>query len=344
MDSPVIARTGILQYRNDDGSIRKELRLPEDVFHEDSLLSYKGKPITLGHPQGLVNSENIKDHQIGTMLAEARKDGDEIRADIVIHQPAKLGNYKELSVGYDVELDETPGEWNGQRYDAIQRKIRVNHLSVVKSARAGRRARLNLDSDELIDDEQEKPKMPKIRLDNDIEYEASQEVINELVKVRKDASDVKTALTEKETQVQTLTGERDVLKTRVDAFPAELETAKAAAIEAAKASLAGRAKLVETAKSFKVDADDAKTDKEIKVAVIKSQNKDFDDTGKSDDYLNAAFDMIVATRKDTAMKIQRGIVNGIQKPALENRNDEADPETVYRERMLAGTLGRADAE
>ena len=44
-----------------------------------------------------------------------------------------------------MEPDETPGEWNGQPYDVIQRNIRINHLALVANARAGDSARLNLD-------------------------------------------------------------------------------------------------------------------------------------------------------------------------------------------------------
>ena len=52
---------------------------------------------------------------------------------------------KELSLGYNLTLDETPGEWNGQHYDAIQRDIRINHLALGREARAGEQARLNID-------------------------------------------------------------------------------------------------------------------------------------------------------------------------------------------------------
>ncbi|MES2180711.1 MAG: DUF2213 domain-containing protein [Pseudomonadota bacterium] len=140
IDTPSVARTGILVYRNDDGSIRRELRLPEDVFHADSLNSFIGKPITVDHPKGLISHSDIDKYQVGTMLGAGRKDGENVVTDIVIHQPAKIGERRQLSLGYNVDLEETPGEWNGQRYDAIQRNIRVNHLSIVKSARAGAQA------------------------------------------------------------------------------------------------------------------------------------------------------------------------------------------------------------
>lgn len=45
---------------------------------------------------------------------------------------------KELSCGYRCEWDFTPGIWNGQRYDAIQRKIRGNHLALVEKGRMGK--------------------------------------------------------------------------------------------------------------------------------------------------------------------------------------------------------------
>lgn len=71
-----------------------------------------------------------------------------MRCEIVIHDTDEMKRcgYKELSLGYNLDLDETPGEWNGQHYDAIQRNIVVNHLALVQEARAGDQARLNIDS------------------------------------------------------------------------------------------------------------------------------------------------------------------------------------------------------
>lgn len=44
---------------------------------------------------------------------------------------------KELSIGYRCLYDITPGTFNGEKYDAIQRKIRGNHLALVEEGRAG---------------------------------------------------------------------------------------------------------------------------------------------------------------------------------------------------------------
>lgn len=44
---------------------------------------------------------------------------------------------RELSAGYRCIYELTPGEWNGQRYDAIQRNIRGNHVALVQAGRMG---------------------------------------------------------------------------------------------------------------------------------------------------------------------------------------------------------------
>lgn len=147
-DRPVLTRVGIFEYVNDDGTIRRELRLPEDVFDPQSLASYRGKPIIITHGAGLVDKSNVHKESIGTILSEGYRSGDDVRAEIVIHDTdaMKECKMKELSLGYNLDLEETPGEWNGQPYDAIQRNIRVNHLALVQEARAGDQARLNIDS------------------------------------------------------------------------------------------------------------------------------------------------------------------------------------------------------
>lgn len=147
MDRPILTTVGIFEYRNDDGSIRRELRLPEEVFDLESLASYKGKPIIITHDAGLVDKDNVAQEGIGTILTEGYRDGDNVRAEIVIQDTnaQKDCGLKELSLGYNLDLDETPGEWHGEHYDAIQRNIRVNHLALVRLARAGDQARLNID-------------------------------------------------------------------------------------------------------------------------------------------------------------------------------------------------------
>ena len=149
IDHPILTRVGIFEYKNPDGSIRRELRLPEEVFAPESLASYKGKPVILTHEAGMIDSDNVQQEQIGTILSEGMQDGDNVRAQIIIHDARKLDyGLRELSLGYSLDLEEVPGEWQGQPYDAIQRNIRVNHLALVEKARAGDSARLNIDGED----------------------------------------------------------------------------------------------------------------------------------------------------------------------------------------------------
>lgn len=147
IDHPIVTSIGIFEYANPDGSIRRELRLPEEVFSKESLDSYKGKPIIITHDAGMVTNENVDDEIIGTILSPGYQDGEHVRAEIVIHNTNALKEceLRELSLGYSLESEDSPGEWEGKPYDCIQRNIRINHLALVQNARAGESARLNVD-------------------------------------------------------------------------------------------------------------------------------------------------------------------------------------------------------
>ncbi len=336
-DSPVLTRTGIFTYRNHDGSPRREYRPPEEVFRADSLASYRGKPITVRHPtEGEVTPKNARRVAIGSILSEGRQDGDKLLADIVVHDPAAMGANRELSVGYRLDYDPTPGKTpDGQEYDGVQRNIVVNHLSVVASARAGREARLNLDGDEIFEEESEGNKTMKYRLDG-IEYEAAPEIINALEKAnaRADAADGKAKTLQ--TNLDTMTAERDGLKAKVDAHPAELDKVRKDAADKQDAAVKARVELLDTAKTFRIDKADEMADKDIKIAVIKAVRGDsFDPKDKSDAYIEAAFDLAKADKRLDATASQRKLVNPL--PGSQQRTDEG-PKTANeaRERMIEG--------
>lgn len=147
-DNPILTRTGIFKYTLEDGSERRELRRPEDVFAPESLASYEGKPIIITHDAQVIDKDNARRERVGTILTPGQQDGETVRAKIVIDDPdaVKASGLRELSVGYYQDLIMEPGEWNGEPYDAIQTHIRVNHLALVAVARAGDDARLNMDS------------------------------------------------------------------------------------------------------------------------------------------------------------------------------------------------------
>lgn len=153
VDHPILTSVGIFEYRNPDGTVRRELRLPEHVFAEKSLKTYRGKPVIITHCAGKISKDNVDQEQIGTILSDGYQDGGDVRAEIIIHNTdaMKACGLKELSLGYNLDLVEVSGEWNGQPYDAVQTNIVINHLALVSNARAGDQARLNIDGSDSAD-------------------------------------------------------------------------------------------------------------------------------------------------------------------------------------------------
>lgn len=151
IDHPIVTTCGVFEYANPDGSIRRELRTPENVFSPESLATYEGKPVIVTHEAGEIDKDNVRQEQIGTMLSKGYQDGDNVRCKIVIHDTDALKrfNLRELSLGYSLNTINSPGMWNGQPYDCVQEDIEINHLAVVSEARAGDSARLNIDGRDI---------------------------------------------------------------------------------------------------------------------------------------------------------------------------------------------------
>ena len=159
--------------------------------------------------------------------------------------------------------------------------------------------------------------LSRIRLDSGLEYQAAPEVVVEVEKLRSDKAELTTHVDELQKQLDTVAAERDTLKSQVEST----DKVRADALEAARAEIKARATLEKSAEAFKIDCAD-KSDREIKEAVIKSKRADADLSGKSDDYINAAFDLTVELKADEAMAEQRkaGRADGEQKPANTYRN------------------------
>jgi len=150
-----LSRTGIQEYPDGMGTIVREYRPPDEVFSDASLDSMRQIPVTIRHPdQGLVTSRTWKADAVGNTGDDTRQDGDHLAASVWIHDAEAISRVRakdlvELSVGYTAKLDLTPGETpTGERFDAVQREIRGNHLALLGSgeARGGPTVRLRLDS------------------------------------------------------------------------------------------------------------------------------------------------------------------------------------------------------
>lgn len=301
-DAPIIGRTGILEYRNVDGSIRREYRPPEEAFNADSLASIRGKPITLGH-HGWVSSANYREAKpVGTVISDGRQDGNNIRADVVIYSLDT--DDRELSCGYQTELEETSGVTpEGEHYDAIQRNIVYNHLAIVPRGRAGN-ARLNMDGEQIFETEVDQMS-EKLKMDNGIEYDVPAEV--------KVAFDAMTAKAEEQKK------EFDAMTAKFDSATAEIEKLKA---DAEKAEADFKAKFDEMVKTtielrtiaskHGIEKADEMSNDEIKKAVVAKVHPNLNLDGKSAEYIEVAFDLAKDTevQHEDAMAEQRKALNG----------------------------------
>lgn len=151
------ARTGLQRYRRQDGSEAVEYRPEEEVSKQDALLSLANLPVTLEHPPELLTPDTCREYQRGHTgsSVEYRTPfayGVVTVTDREAIEAVKRGDAREVSVGYRVKFDSTPGVTpDGQRYDGVQREISGNHVAIVRKGRAGPEVRLHMDSAYAID-------------------------------------------------------------------------------------------------------------------------------------------------------------------------------------------------
>lgn len=326
-DKPILSRAGVFEYRRADGSTRREYRPPEEVFSESSMESLRAVPVTLGHP-GRVDANN-DEQVIGAMLSAGERQDMNLLGEVVIHKPRKIGAMRELSLGYTVRLDETPGTTEaGEKYDAIQRDIAYNHLAVVPRGRAGN-ARLRLDGDDAASTEllperaAEESRNVKFRIDG-IEYEAPPEVERAYTKAV-------TALDAEKARADKAEAERDTVKAALDAAKAGEAKLRQDAYTAAVARVALEATAKAHGVEFKSDTSDTDIRKAV-VAKLSPEMKISERSDLSDSYVLAAYDLVLteqAKRQDSANK-QITAVNGVTAAA-------ADKPAVFAQGFVSPT-------
>ena len=207
-----VGRVGVLKYLLPDGSIRRELRHPDEVFNPDSLETLKQVPVTLGHPsdQGLVTPANSKSVTVGNAGENPVRNDSFLEMNLLVTDAEAISALEsgtnQISPGYYTRLDFKSGSYNGEQYDAIQRNIRYNHLAIVQHGRAGPDVRLHLDSAAVGVSEQ--PKQEKTMEENPQATPAK-------VEVKQDSIEVKL-----------LQKELDQANAQIDVLKQQLETEK----------------------------------------------------------------------------------------------------------------------
>jgi hypothetical protein len=317
----IVTNVGVFTYRNTDGTVRRELRLPEEVFDTTSLESLKMKPVTNDHPTELVTPENVKQYQVGALgdnpgsSTQKRDyqgmykpdnqltDGYHVAIDMCITEKQAIDDItngkRSLSCGYtcDLEKGADGAKWCGMEYDYIQRNIRYNHVAIVDSARAGDAAKIRMDSrvwvsESINDDKGGKNLMlKKINLDG-VEYEAEPQVITALTQHKNRADKAEEDLGKVKIDLSKMTADHDTQKERADKLDQELKDLKLAGPDQTRIDAAVDAKfrLLKGAELAGVEVKKDMKDADIRKAIITSVFPNANLDGKDEVYLQARFD------------------------------------------------------
>lgn len=346
-----VSRPGIYEYANPDGSTRRELRPDEEVFDPESLGSFEGASVTNGHPPAdrPVTADNVRGLEVGTVMGPGHRLDDMVAAPFVVKTRDAVrsvrGGKRQLSPGYRIDLDETPGiHPKYGPYHAVQRKIRVNHVAIVDRARGGSRLQLRMDGADVreqIDD----PRPRGETMDKDEQIRTLQATVTGLerdLKQRNDSATEATARAEKaEAAVGPLNDRITQLETHIASGATVQETeaiaqqkVRADEAEAAlrelddripkmvrdRATLLHRAAAV-MGPDFRMDD---LTDRQIHASVVRRLDSGADVSDASDAFLQGQFETLIKLHQRTAKTLTR-----VSSYAAAERQDEVA--TVQRD-------------
>lgn len=296
----LLTRTGVLEYLLPDGTLRREYRSPKEVFSPESLESLAYAPITDLHPEreGVripVTPENYRVLSVGNVATDAKRQGDHVGATLLVQDACTVlkieqGQRRELSCGYGCVLEMTPGvSPEGEIFDAIQTKIRYNHVALGPPGwgRAGSTVALRLDSGDAIQAPDKETGPMKTEIIDGVSYTVGSAEWQAAVIAHR----------------AKLTTDLATAQGRADASERALAQSRAAGPDpkTVQALVSKRVRLItdckKAARIAKVTFDDAaaeSTDEQgLIVQAIKLLDPDFDPAGKSPEYLAGFFSALI---------------------------------------------------
>lgn len=341
-------RTGIQLYLGDevgkpDLKMVRVYRPAEEVFADKSLQSFTHAPVTVNHPDEAVNAGNWKDLAVGEVSTAAKKDGDWVWLPLILKDKDAIASVesgkRELSAGYECQLDWTPGTApDGQQFDAVQRNIKINHLAIVDSARAGSQARIgdgagNWGVSPVTSDQKPKEKIMTLKTVtvDGIPVEVTDQGAIVITTLQTRLVDAVAKITATETAHQTALAAKDADLAKKDA---EIDTLKGKVLSDADLDkkVQARADLIAVAKTIAKDVKtEGLTDAGIRKAVVVAKIGDAAIAGKADAYIDARFDLLVEDAAKGAADPFATVVKGGLKAQDGN---PADSDAAYRQ-MLA---------
>jgi len=375
------ARVGTQLYTRGDGKQCREYRPEEEVAKPESLASFGMKAVTMGHPPVLLDSGNTNVHQIGHAGSQVRFNDGFVEVALLITDKEAIsqiqrGDAQEVSSGYRVDFDPTPGVTpSGESYDGVQRNIRINHIAIVKKGRAGSDVRLILDSCDRNDAiaVNETPSnstlipMAQVQLDGlglDLPAEAAG-VIQSYVKDSDRAkATLQSKLDEQEEQIQAVVTENEETLGRLDAALERIEELeKQAAVSAESADSRDDAAEINEAVNQRLSTldkfapilpDEYKFDGEDERAIMAIAYENvFEQAPREDannDYLLGVLDGVLAAMEDVEEDEEEVKADAEFQPEADGSNvaevraaiaqvqatDKLDAGDSYQERLLNG--------
>lgn len=312
-----LTRVGVLEYKRPDGSIVRELRPRDEVFKADSLATLSAAPVTDLHPTQMVSPKNVRELQIGHVSERVREDGKMVAGHVTVQEESAIaavqaGKRKELSCGYQCRIDATPGVYEGERYDQVQRDIVYNHVAIGPRnwGRAGRDVALRVDAAEGGDEDQD-----VFRLDEADAVSVAMvaapggggkhmdpvvihvDGLDASAVDKQSAQIFEKAINSREDALVTKTEECEALQGRFDALETELKKVKAENVTLSDpkrmdAAIAERGALIDQAKRV-LPAEhkfEGQTPRQIREAVLVHLDSTTVVAGKSDVEIDARFD------------------------------------------------------
>lgn len=335
----VAARTGVLTYLLPDGSVRREYVPPETLFDEDSLASLTGSPVTIEHP-GILNADNAAEYSRGS-VPSAKPAGEHLQVGVVVTgadaiKAIQTGK-RQLSPGYKADLDFTPGEFDGVKYDAVQTRRVYNHLAIVQSARGGAECRLHLDgvncAVEVREDEttdREVTTMPgSVKLHSGATVEVAdastastiQNEINDLAS-RADAAD---SMVDK-AKYDELQGKYDALVEQMDKMKSDMDNKMDAD------DIGAYIETVESARKLKPGLEYKADGAYMDATAVMAAALGIDATDKSPEYVKGRFDSALELAE------KQGIQN--QRDGARQDNDNVTDFKTGREKFIEANMKR----
>lgn len=146
-DNP-ISKVGVFDYLGaeigapEPDRIYRVFRPPEELGNEETIKSFRLTPFIVDHEMLGKNATPAEKKGIQGVIGESVYfDHPYLRGNFKIFSDAALSDIRagkiDLSPGYRSRYEFTPGTYEGQHYDAVQRHIRGNHLALVDEGRTG---------------------------------------------------------------------------------------------------------------------------------------------------------------------------------------------------------------